>query len=96
MTSTSTPAPATPLAPPALLPSTRRPARAPLGSTPVVVGTVALAALGAFESLAVSTAMPVIAAALDGLALFATAFAITNATSVIGMVIARPIGRAHL
>ncbi|SDC40946.1 Major Facilitator Superfamily protein [Sanguibacter gelidistatuariae] len=68
--------------------ATRRPAREPLGSTPILVGMIALVSLGAFEALAVSTAMPVIAEALDGLSLFATAFAITLATSVMGMVLA--------
>ena len=68
--------------------SPRRPPREPLGSTSVVVAMIALVTLGAFEALAVSTAMPVIAEALDGMALFAPAFAITLATSVMGMVLA--------
>lgn len=75
------------LQPPAPLKSAR-PAREPLGNTPIVVGMLALVSLGAFEALAVSTAMPVIAEALDGLSLFAPAFAITLATSVMGMVVA--------
>ena len=62
---------------------TRRPALSPM-----FVGMIALVSLGAFESLAVSTAMPVIAASLDGLALYAPAFALTIATSVMGMVLA--------
>ncbi|SFE81126.1 Major Facilitator Superfamily protein [Flavimobilis marinus] len=49
---------------------------------------LALVSLGAFESLAVATAMPTIAAALDGLHLYAPAFAVTLATSVVGMVLA--------
>ncbi|GHG44951.1 hypothetical protein GCM10011331_03960 [Flavimobilis marinus] len=54
----------------------------------VLVGMLALVSLGAFESLAVATAMPTIAAALDGLHLYAPAFAVTLATSVVGMVLA--------
>ena len=62
--------------------------RAPLGNTPILIGMIALVSLGAFEAMAVSTAMPVIAEALDGLSLFAPAFAMTMATSVMGMVLA--------
>ena len=51
-------------------------------------GAVALVALYAFEALAVSTAMPTVAQALDGLALYAMAFAGTLAASVVGMVAA--------
>lgn len=51
-------------------------------------GAVALIFLAALESLAVTTVMPVVSAALDGEALFAVAFAGTPATSVIGMVAA--------
>ena len=58
------------------------------GSRVLVVGMVALITVGAFEALAVSTAMPVIAEALDGLGLYAAAFSLTLATSVIGMVVA--------
>lgn len=54
----------------------------------LVVGMVALITVGAFEALAVSTAMPVIATALDGLRLYAAAFSLTLATSVVGMVVA--------
>ena len=52
------------------------------------LGAVALVALYAFEALAVSTAMPTVAQALDGLALYAMAFAGTLAASVVGMVAA--------
>lgn len=69
-------------------PRAPRAPRAPLGNTPVLVGMIALVSLGAFEAMAVSTAMPVIAEALDGLSLFAPAFAMTMATSVMGMVLA--------
>ncbi len=51
-------------------------------------GAVALVGLYAFEALAVSTAMPTVAQALDGLALYAMAFAGTLAASVVGMVAA--------
>lgn len=54
----------------------------------VTVGAVALIFLGAIESLAVTTVMPVVSEALDGEALYAVAFAGTLATSVIGMVAA--------
>ncbi|MFL2001516.1 MFS transporter [Microbacterium sp. A1-JK] len=54
----------------------------------VSLGSVALVFLAALESLAVTTVMPVIAADLDGQALYALAFAGTLATSVIGMVCA--------
>lgn len=50
-------------------------------------GLLALVALVAFESLAVATAMPTIAAALQGLPLYALAFGITLATSIVGMVV---------
>ena len=52
------------------------------------LGAIALVALGAFEALAVTTAMPTIAQALDGLALYALAFAGSLASSVVGMVAA--------
>jgi MFS family permease len=52
------------------------------------IGMVALVALGAFESLAVATAMPTVAAALDGVSLYALSFAGTLAANVVGMVAA--------
>lgn len=52
------------------------------------IGMIALIGLMAFESLAVTTAMPVIAEALDGLTLYSMAFAGTLAASVLGMVVA--------
>src|SRR5690606_37116875 len=52
------------------------------------LGAVALVALYAFEALAISTSMPTVAQALDGLALYAMAFAGTLAASVVGMVAA--------
>ncbi|WOF21730.1 MFS transporter [Microbacterium betulae] len=52
------------------------------------VGAVALIFLAALQSLAVTTVMPVVAADLDGQALYAVAFSGTFATSVIGMVAA--------
>lgn len=56
--------------------------------TTLVVGMVTLITAGAFESLAVTTAMATIARALDGMALYSAAFAVTLATSVVGMVAA--------
>lgn len=52
------------------------------------VGTVALISMLAFEALAVAAAMPAVAEALDGLALYALAFGGALATSMIGMVFA--------
>jgi MFS family permease len=49
---------------------------------------VALCSLGAFEALAVSTAMPTVAVELDGLRYYTLAFAVTFATSVVGMLTA--------
>ena len=54
----------------------------------LTVGSVALVSLGAFEAIAVATAMPTAAAALDGVAAYALAFGLPLATSVIGMVLA--------
>lgn len=56
----------------------------------LTVGAVALVGLVGFEALAVTTAMPTVARALDGLALYALAFAGTLAASVVGMVAAGP------
>lgn len=52
------------------------------------IGIVLLVALIAFEALAVAVAMPAVAQALDGLPLYALAFGITLATSVVGMTVA--------
>jgi MFS family permease len=49
---------------------------------------VALCSLGAFEALAVSTAMPTVAVELDGLRSYTLAFAVAFATSVVGMLAA--------
>ena len=76
------PALPTPVAPPVgagLSPATQR---------TVLVGMVALVLLGAFEALAVATAMHTVATALDGMALYAVAFAGSIAASVVGMVAA--------
>ncbi|MFF2451277.1 MFS transporter [Isoptericola sp. NPDC058082] len=54
----------------------------------VLTGMVAYVALGAFESLAVSTAMPTVAAELDGLRLYTLAFASGSAAGVVGMLVA--------
>lgn len=55
------------------------------GRRAACVGAVALISMLAFESIAVATAMPAVAAALDGLPLYALAFGATLATSVLGM-----------
>ena len=54
----------------------------------ITIGSCALVFLGAFESLAVTTIMPVVSAELNGAHLYALAFAGPLATGVIGMVIA--------
>jgi MFS family permease len=54
----------------------------------VTVGALALVFLAAFESLAVTTIMPVVSRELDGASLYALAFAGPLATGVIGMVAA--------
>lgn len=54
----------------------------------VTVGSSALVFLAAFESLAVTTIMPVISRDLDGATLYALAFAGPLSAAVIGMVIA--------
>lgn len=54
----------------------------------VTVGACALVFLAAFESLAVTTIMPVVSRDLDGASLYALAFAGPLATGVIGMVAA--------
>lgn len=52
----------------------------------VTIGTCALVFLAAFESLAVTTIMPLVSRELDGAGLYALAFAGPLATGVIGMV----------
>ncbi len=54
----------------------------------VLTGMVALCSLGAFEALAVATAMPTIAVDLNGLRHYTLAFAVVFATSVVGMLTA--------
>lgn len=54
----------------------------------ITIGSCALVFLGAFESLAVTTIMPVVSTDLNGASLYALAFAGPLATGVIGMVIA--------
>jgi MFS family permease len=53
----------------------------------LTIGMVALITLIAFESLAVTTAMPTVAQALDGLPLYALAFGGPLASSVVAMVV---------
>lgn len=54
----------------------------------LTAGSVALVSLAAFEAVAVATAMPTVAVALDGLSGYALAFGLPLATSVLGMVVA--------
>ena len=66
-----------------------QPAHLPPGARrAVTAGMVALVSMLAFEALAVTTAMPVVAAALDGTALYGLAFAAPLAAGVVGMVVA--------
>lgn len=58
------------------------------GTAAASLGAIALVSLLAFETMALAAAMPAIAAALDGLALYALAFGGMVATSVLGMVAA--------
>jgi MFS family permease len=55
------------------------------GRRAACIGAIALISMLAFESIAVATAMPAVADALDGLPLYALAFGATLATSVLGM-----------
>ncbi|GAA3512173.1 MFS transporter [Aeromicrobium panaciterrae] len=57
----------------------------------VVAGIFSLAFLVAFEAMAVATIMPAVADDLDGLGLYALAFAATSAIGVISMTIAGPM-----
>lgn len=57
------------------------------GRRAACTGAIALISMLAFETLAVVTAMPAVAAALDGLQLYALAFGVTLATSMVGMVL---------
>src|SRR3954454_20992080 len=52
------------------------------------VGSWSLVFLAAFESLAVTTIMPVVTADLNGRALYSLAFSATLAAGVVGMVLA--------
>ncbi|WP_104061523.1 MFS transporter [Arthrobacter sp. 4R501] len=73
------------------LPATHSTATAGILQRPylwVTVGACALVFLAAFESLAVTTIMPVVSRELDGASLYALAFAGPLATGVIGMVAA--------
>lgn len=54
----------------------------------ITIGACALVFLGAFESLAVTTIMPLVSDDLDGASLYALAFAGPLATGVVGMVVA--------
>ena len=54
---------------------------------PLTIGMVALTVLVAFEALAVATAMPTVALALNGLPLYALAFGGPLASGVVGMVV---------
>jgi MFS family permease len=54
----------------------------------LTIAMVCLIALVAFESMAVATAMPTVAEALNGLSLYALSFGATLAASIVGMVAA--------
>jgi len=61
----------------------------------LTIGSVALVSLAAFEAMAVATAMPTAAAALDGIAGYALAFGLPLATAVVGMVLSGVWSDAH-
>ncbi|MCO1655941.1 MFS transporter [Pseudonocardia humida] len=61
----------------------------------LTIGSVALVSLAAFEAMAVATAMPTAAAALDGISGYALAFGLPLATSVVGMVLSGVWSDAH-
>lgn len=67
-------------------PSTARSGILSGGLALTTIGTCALITLAAFESLAVTTVMPVVSDELDGAALYSLAFAAPVASSVVGMV----------
>src|SRR5919106_1844925 len=71
---------------PSITPNKRGILRGPYLLT--TVGACALVFLAAFESLAVTTIMPIVSRELDGASLYALAFAGPLATGVIGMVAA--------
>lgn len=52
------------------------------------IGMFSIIFIAAFEAMAVTTIMPLVASDLDGLALFALAFAVPLAAGIIGMVVA--------
>lgn len=56
------------------------------GRRGLTVAGVTMIAVQAFEAVAVSTAMPTVAAALDGLSLYALAFSMPAAAGIVGMV----------
>jgi MFS family permease len=61
----------------------------------LTIGMITLVTLIAFEAVAVTTAMPSVATALDGLPLYALAFGGTLAASVVGVVVAGAWGDAR-
>lgn len=73
------------LADPVALPSAAASRLFAPGRRAACIGAVALISMLAFEAIAVATAMPAVAEALQGLPLYALAFGATLATSVLGM-----------
>ncbi|WP_448808686.1 MFS transporter [Agromyces bauzanensis] len=71
-------------------PESAEPARGPLAKPYrwLSIGMFAVIFLAAFETMAVTTIMPLVARDLDGVALFALAFAVPFAAGIIGMVLA--------
>ena len=61
----------------------------------VTLGVFSLAFLFAFEALAVATVMPEVVRDLDGLSLYAVAFAAPLATSILALVVAGPAADRH-
>ncbi|WP_229051553.1 MFS transporter [Aeromicrobium sp. Leaf350] len=65
------------------------------GHAGVTVGVFSLAFLFAFEALAVATVMPDVVRELDGLSLYAVAFAAPLAASILALVVAGPAADRH-
>jgi MFS family permease len=61
----------------------------------LTIGSIALVSLAAFENMAVATAMPTAAAALDGIGAYAVAFGLPLATGIVGMVLSGVWSDAH-
>ncbi len=87
-TSSPTPSPRSPFGSPAAAPTSAPTSLWGPELRWTTIGSLVLVLLAAFEAMAVTTVMPIVAAELDGQALYAVAFSATLAASVIAMVAA--------